>query len=390
MASVYTILKRHDPGIQYERARIPPLRKLTLVALAIAMGVSLLVGLPAQASKEEVVEEVEEVEEPTLRAPAVEAIYQLEPSLSFSCENGVCTQGFGDVRSNIPAEEVARRTALHDPAQEIVQEQLADLSSMHDATAIALEVADQLMKSGRGDVMLAVTVYLEEEPFDFRRLRSPRGKSGKSDAFKAVVKERRAQLRPSQDQVHHLITKAGGFVGARRILANILEARIPAKALAAIVGNALVVGVEIVGETKSNADGVERRLALGLPAARISGLPGIPDLTGMEGSTRSGGSEVLFGVIEANNSLNDSHVSFLDSPGGLSRIVETDRCIDRTPLLLEVFTLGTQPAIRTCAQSATTTNSTHGTAVTSVLLGSNWLQVLGATELAQIDHCIPQ
>lgn len=111
-------------------------------------------------------------------------------------------------------------------------------------------------------------------------------------------------------------------------------------------------GIEINGYDKPNADGRERRLALGIPESGLYGLDG------GRGSTRSGGWEVKFGVIETDNGINNTHVSFLDWIGGPNRIVDTDRCT------------WWFPAGRQCQNSATRTTSSHGTTVTSVMLGS--------------------
>ncbi|MDH5675095.1 MAG: S8 family peptidase [Myxococcales bacterium] len=295
-------------------------------------------------SEEEFVQAVE-------TQPPVDAPFLLEPEPYFSCENGQCTSGYRDTWSNFPPEEVERQRQLMRPERENVTSQLAGLTSINEATSQALEVADAMTDAGAGSELLDVTVYLEERPFDFGRLRPLRGPDRQS-AFQEVVDERRAQVRPDQEYVRGAIERAGGAFGGGRILSNNLTARVPAAKLPGIVGVAPVVGVELVGETKPDADGAQRRLALGWPAAGVAGR------TGQQGTTRrSSGTEVKFGIVESNNSLNTSHVSWLDAPGQPSRITETDRC-------------EWEYLWRECDGSATTTKATHGTWVTSILLGS--------------------
>lgn len=138
----------------------------------------------------------------------------------------------------------------------------------------------------------------------------------------------------------------------RRSLINAIDARLPAQAVVGLSKSPEIVGVTVNGKPRSSgSSGIARRRALGIPEA------GFLSIDGGQGSHRSNGSEVKFGVIEVDNSINSGHFGFLDWKNGPNRIVDTDRCTYWFPR-------------RRCINSATTTNSTHGTTVSSILAGS--------------------
>lgn len=266
-----------------------------------------------------------------------------------SCERGACTSGFRDVWSNVSAEETQRLREQEDRKMRNVRAQLRGLGGINDATSRLLDRASELTESGQGDELLEVVLYLEEEPFDFTRLRPLRASSKRSE-FLALGEERRAQLRPSQDRATRFVERSGGQVLGRLRFSNALIAEIPSNAIISVLGKAPIVGADLSAPVQSSADGRQRRAALGLPNGGISGL------NGQEGSLWSGDTEVLYGIIDVDG-LNTSHVSFLDWTTGPSRILRTKQC--------KYWTFGFD-----CAGSAATTAATHGTTVTSVLLSS--------------------
>lgn len=280
-------------------------------------------------------------------ARPVALLHALDGAPFLSCQNGECTS---DVRVTTTNYSPAQRAAARqDPALAIVRDQAAHLEDIHAVTADALESADGLVARDHGAELVDLTIYLREQPFNFRRLRAVRGQD--ADAFDAIIAERDAQLEPLYASLREAVESVGGYFGGGLTFSSIASAKVPAQAFERILGAENVIGIELDGKDVSNADGAERRLSIGLPAGGLSGLDG-----GV-GSTRSSGA-VHVGVIEVGNSLNTSHVSWLDWVGGPSRVIDTDDCH-------YVFPIG-----RRCRDSATTTGDTHGTNVSSVLLGS--------------------
>ncbi len=165
--------------------------------------------------------------------------------------------------------------------------------------------------------MMSVAIFLEEKPFDFRRLREAR----RQGTFASVREERVAQLRESQSDVRGLIQGLGGRVLGSRGLVNIVDAEVPAAAIPVVAGTARVLGLrQHGGKRVPHADGLERRLAMGLTAdARRS-----QGFTGEQGSTNSSG-RVVVGVIEMDG-LNGGHRSFRDGSGTATRIVSCEIC----------------------------------------------------------------
>lgn len=197
-----------------------------------------------------------------------------------------------------------------------------------------------------------VTVILEEQPFDFYRLRGARNRSG-SESLEALKKERTDQLAPTQDAVGAAIGALGGTVMGSLRLVNAIHAAIPTCSVRELASLPTVVGLDLLepnGEKTSGVDGRGRRWGVGLPSGSYL------DLDGGEGSWRSSSDRVRFGVIET-NSLNTSHLSFRDGAGTGSRVVDTDRCAYWFPTWYR------------CINSATTTSGTHGTGVTHTILG---------------------
>lgn len=197
-----------------------------------------------------------------------------------------------------------------------------------------------------------ITVILEEQPFDFYRLRGARNRSG-SESLEALKRERADQLAPSQDAVGAVVRALGGTVIGRLRLVNAIHVVLPTCSVRELASLPTVVGLDLVeehGEKATGVDGRGRRWGVGLPSGNYL------DLNGGEGSWRSSSERVRFGVIET-NSLNTSHLSFRDGAGTASRVVDTDRCAYWFPTWYR------------CINSATTTAGTHGTGVTHAILG---------------------
>ena len=226
-------------------------------------------------------------------------------------------------------------------------------ASTQEVRAQATEICQASGDAGVAEFLL----YLERVPFDFTRFRAPAGTSAAdlSARVKALRHERTLQLRTAQDPIVHELAALGGSVLHRPLYANILEVQLPACRVDDLLSLPAVRGAERLAQPVGSAaaNGLDRRYAFGLPA---TANPDGATYDGMWGSTRSGGHRVRFGVIEINNSINRDHSSFYDGASqGFNRIIDTDRC--------RWYFWG-----RFCLYDAVTTNSTHGTTVSSVLL----------------------
>ena len=269
----------------------------------------------------------------------------LESSVFFSCDTaGVCTEELREVRSNISEQESKRR--YQEDQKKSEHRSKKELAELAKATKKALKRAEKFSLEGTADASVDVVIYLSEKNFSFKQLRELRKNKDKV-AFANVLEERKTQVAGDQKKLANIIKRKGGKVKREFVLSNMISASLPASAIEELAGTAGVVAVELDGKISSDADGIERRNAMGIPSGGISGL------NGGQGSTNSSDTEVLFGVIEANNALNTSHLSFLDWSGGPSNIIDTDSCSSTS-----------------CSGSSTTTSATHGTLVTSVLMGS--------------------
>lgn len=195
---------------------------------------------------------------------------------------------------------------------------------------------------------------LMEQPFDFTRYRD-----AGSDRVQVenLNLERFAQISPMQEEMAQRLERMGATYLGGGFLSNAIYADVAVCDLSIVGEWDEVVTIEEVGQDGPDVDGVERRNALGLPDSLIGPpIGGRPGLDASIGGRRGASSRVRYGVIEADNSLNTSHLSFRDGPGTATRIVDTDRC---------TFWF---PSIR-CINSATTTADSHGTRVSSILLG---------------------
>ena len=276
-------------------------------------------------------------------------------SLAWGCTDELC--GSVEVEHEVVRSGTAPDSG-HEPYDNVrtQRERLEEFRALTERT-LALQPADCDVDPSRyAEDRVAVTIMLEEQPFDFRRYRSA---AADRRAMDALNEERSAQVRPDQNRIGALVERQGGRFMGGGLLVNIVDAELPVCGLREAASWPGVVTIEELGESEPavGVHGIERREALGLPSLLL-GPPfgGLFGLDGSQGSWRSGGTRLRFGVIEADSSLNTSHLSFRDGVGTASRVVDTDRC---------TFWF---PSIR-CINSATTTSSTHGTRVTSVLLG---------------------
>ena len=255
----------------------------------------------------------------------------------------------------------------------IVDVQRARLQEFSELTRRALlhrplECDTEMREEVDGEV-IPVTVYLPEQPFDFRRFRGVRD----VDTRRAIIEERKEQLRPFQEAIARRIDRFGGVVTNYEYVLNAVDADIPVCELDALIALSGIVGVEVEESqpVPMYVDGIQRRAALGLPAA------GHSIFDGALGSTQSPRNAVHYGVIEVDDAemnsgsqLNAAHSSFKLGPTG-TRVIDTDRC-------LYWF-----PSYR-CINSAVGDFASHGTLVTSVILGDysrgQSLAVSGTTE----------
>jgi hypothetical protein len=220
--------------------------------------------------------------------------------------------------------------------------------SLDAVTARTLTEAMRLCSDGEELVELTVTLpYL---PFDFTRLR---GHRNDSEMMGRLLAEREMQVAPVRERIERELAAFGAMLVDYDDTPGVIEVYTDPCVLDRIVSVEGVRGIEL--SSNATADGVvglEQRAALG------HGVWG-STIEGNQGSLRSGGSRVKFGVIDGSH-INNGHVSFRDGgAGSMNRIVDTDSCAIRFP------------GHRRCLNSATSSAGTHGTAVTSAIL-SDW------------------
>lgn len=301
-------------------------------------------------------------------------LYRVADVPSVDCTSGGCQTEGRHVFSNLsPEERHARIAALAYKDRRDKENRRNENQEVIDRrTERALSRIDELAQTSPEGEMLQVLVHLEDEDFDFERLRIARserathermGRSALAEAaraqFKSIVDERRAQLEKKNSTIERTIEAMGGAIVARRTSANIVEVSIPPSKAARLLGEHDVLGIEIdEANLVAGADGNGRRMALGLPpggALLYSNGEGF--LGGTQGHPGGG---VHVGIIETelegtSNLLNTSHPAFKDFLGE-SRVVDTEMCKLRG---LE----------RKCKNSASSSSGSHGTAVAGILLG---------------------
>ena len=301
-------------------------------------------------------------------------LYQVGELPLIDCASDACQSAVRPVLSNFSPTEQAARMAQHAyKDQEDEDRRLReDRDKIAEYTEQALLRINQKAAAATSGELMQVLVHLEDEDFDFERLRVARserstaarlGRTAQAEAarakFKDIVAERRAQLAAKNRGITQAIEKLGGTVVARRTSANIVEVSVPVGRAGQLLAEPEVVGLEVDEASAEPAvDGNGRRVALGLPSG---GAALYGNSEGFVGSTQGSGS-VHVGVIEVEddddgdpNRLNTNHPVFKDEFGN-SRIVDTEMCKLRG---LE----------RKCKDSATGTAASHGTTVAGVLLG---------------------
>ncbi len=116
------------------------------------------------------------------------------------------------------------------------------------------------------DDFIEIGVELDEITFDFDRI----AKASDSER-EDVVNQRRAQLTPSQDAIVARIAALGGEVLGRMWLANVLDVRVPASAVAKIARLPGVVAVSVSEEVHSSGwNGRQVRSGLLLDGAGLA------------------------------------------------------------------------------------------------------------------------
>lgn len=193
-------------------------------------------------------------------------------------------------------------------------------------------------------------LYLDDPPFDYGRLRHARAAEDRRARLASLRAEREAQIRPLYELVAGNVERLGGTTVGGMLTTAAITVELPECAIREVAALSQVLGVERTGQSpRPTADGIDRRAAMGM------GLTGPAGIDGEDGGDGGTANTVRYGVIEADNSINRSHVSFRDTSTGVHRITDTDRCAYWVPS-------------NRCINSATTSSSTHGTSVTSVLL----------------------
>jgi hypothetical protein len=205
------------------------------------------------------------------------------------------------------------------------------------------------------DADVQITIALEEPAFDFARLANP------SDAMRQqAIDERRALLEQAQSES---VARLQG-IGAREIehfwLANLVKATVKAGDVAAIRSWPGVRGISTNGRLEEEAyDGALVRSGTLTENFLRNGFKGEHPTNG----------RLRIGQIERrsrdpNNYLARSHVSFVDRPGGASRVREVYDCNTCTGWFIGCISWGCVPT------TAPPGSATHGTAVASIMLGS--------------------
>lgn len=201
------------------------------------------------------------------------------------------------------------------------------------------------------------TVFLTEQPFDFGRLREARVGRTRDERIRETLllrSERQTQLEPIYHEFARRTAAMGVEVVGERLSTSAVDVLVNPCRIEDIMH---IEGVEAIEASSTlrtaqsggaYGNGVHRRLALGLSPFKDL------NINGGDGGNLGSASRVRIAVMEDNNSVNASHLSFRDTPTSGSRIVDTDRCTYWFPIIR-------------CINSATTSSSSHGTEVTSVI-----------------------
>ena len=257
------------------------------------------------------------------------------------CTNNACESLETAVRTSFSPAEQPQLLGT-----ESVREQSKDLGRKH---ALALTLIDELQDGAEPSALVPLTVELLEEPFDYSVLRGTRGQERA-----ALIAARKAQLEPIQHDFLSQIEQLGGQPLGVSKLTNQVDLTFPAGRLGELLLLDGVVGI-------SRADGVAgNSQANGWTIRNTAFGQTVLDQHGGQGSNHDGG-EVRVAVIEYGNSLNIQHFAWRDWSGGPSRVLLTRECMYHYYAPFGGYE---------CWTSASGSASTHGTTVTSVLMGS--------------------
>ena len=175
------------------------------------------------------------------------------------CLNGGCQTESRPVFSNLS--EAERRARIEAHASKDHRERAKRLAEDHEMilrhTEKALQRINERAALARDGEFMQIFVHLEDEDFDFERLRKARAQSavdGRASSqqqasearlrFNAIVAERRSQLLTKNKKVSERIESIGGVVTARRTSANILEVAIAPSLAARLLTQPEVLGIE--------------------------------------------------------------------------------------------------------------------------------------------------
>lgn len=295
---------------------------------------------------------------------ATELTYVREPSkgAGVHCSEGICTSHVPISRSNVSAGQLAEEMAVQNEFAgaspgTLLWEQYVGADVALENKYLVLEHALRIVEEDE-DQFVRFKVRLFEPKSE------PLPENGRGASRDTFVRLRKKACDPSQDLMEAHILGLGGVVAKRRWLTNSMHVMVPAKAVQAVLDHPLVFGAYLESSIQSDygGDGLDRALA-------TTGNPiWIPEGGGGTGGSGPAG-QIVFGVVENDNSINVTHKGFKLNAGGGSRILSTDDC-----------------GFFTCDGNAAGQSASHGTTVTSVLLG----QVFGAdfpgwngTELAK-------
>ena len=155
----------------------------------------------------------------------------------------------------LPTDEDA---VLGDPMK-IVETQRSRIHEYAELTRRALSErppeCDTEMREEVEDEVVPLTIYLPEQPFDFRRYRGLRDASSR----RSLTEERKNQLRPYQDAVAEQIERLGGVVTNYEYILNAVDADVPVCLLNEAAAMTGVLGIEIEGPppVPASVDGIE-------------------------------------------------------------------------------------------------------------------------------------
>lgn len=273
----------------------------------------------------------EGIPSPTFSRPAT--------AVSLRCSGGTCDSTVQPTWTTVePATSVAAFVAAT-PGSLRWTQMLEDDAGLIAKYAVIDEASRLATK--HPDAWIRTRLWLYEPEHE------PRPAERTSAARQAFVQSRRESCKPSQDAVAAVISSLGGLVEARHWLTNSLNVAIPTSTLEEVLDLPWVYGAYLpdTGHATAGGDGLDRELA-------FTSIPGLPILA----TANTGGSgpsgQIVVGVTEWDNPMNVTHKGFKLTETAGTRFLSTTDC-----------------GMFTCDGAAAVNYATHGTTVTSVLLG---------------------